>query len=512
MNAAQGTVIAQRADDAGGSDPVTRLTPRERAFVARLEAEKNRDEVLAELKANLQTALEIELATIPIYLFTYYSIVRTATTGEGIDPVQAYANKAGAVIMSVAVEEMLHMSLVGNVLYAMGVEPQLHSQAPAAYPASLPYHNPQGPPGPDGKTAEKVPLGKFSFAQLWHFLQIEYPEPWNGEPKDRDWDTIGQFYSYIRCLLATSFLRDEDFRQGPAARAIQPGNYSPNSTDTVYTTGKYDPWKPAPSARQPEWAGADCYPSAAGTARFANRDDSHTGKSALLSIRSIADAASAIDTICDQGEGQPVPGIGPSPYDDPSKDEESHYLKFLTLQAQFQDYQGTRETLPATPRPPSPQLPTISDGALQEAGLVIDFPDNPTTASYGPLGPVSDFCNACFEYMLMMTETIYRVPPEQQKLFFNEALHRSMIWVLDSYIHAMSGIELPSGQFMAPTFERYDLGSKKEAFKRLCEAGERAVAAAPPSAQGSIQGCVDTATKVALDSPRMCLPDIAQYW
>ena len=42
----------------------------------------------------------------------------------------------------------------------------------------------------------------------------------------------------------------------------------------------------------------------------------------------------------------PSPTSGPSPDDDPSKDEESHYVKFLTLQAQFDQYPATSETLP----------------------------------------------------------------------------------------------------------------------------------------------------------------------
>ena len=112
-------------------DPITPLTPAEKAFVAHLDATGNRDEVLAELKANLQTAIEIELATIPIYLYTYYSLIRNAESGENIDEAQLYANKAGGVIMSVAVEEMLHMSLSSNVLFSLGVAPLLYGKAPA---------------------------------------------------------------------------------------------------------------------------------------------------------------------------------------------------------------------------------------------------------------------------------------------------------------------------------------------------------------------------------------------
>jgi hypothetical protein len=157
------------------SDPITRLTKAEEQFVHWLNTHRTRVEVLAELKANLQTAIEIEIATIPIYLYTYYSINRNATSGENIGPAELFANKAGGVIMSVAVEEMLHMSLSSNVLFALGVDPQLYGKAPARYPTGLPYHDPKGPPGPNGATAVSIPLARLGFEQLWHFLQIEYP-------------------------------------------------------------------------------------------------------------------------------------------------------------------------------------------------------------------------------------------------------------------------------------------------------------------------------------------------
>ena len=215
--------------------------------------------------------------------------------------------------MSVAVEEMLHMSLSSNILFSMGVMPQLYGKAPAAYPTGLPYHRPKGPAGPNGATAVLIPLAKLSFEQLWHFLQIEYPEAWDALPQDRNWQTIGQFYSYIRCLLSTKFVTDADFQHGPARPAIQPYNYSPNNVDTVYPSGKFDPWKPAPPEPTPGWAQSDSYPSAAAAAVYPDSADSHAGPTELVTVRSRRDAAEAIDTICDQGEGDPVPGNGPSP-------------------------------------------------------------------------------------------------------------------------------------------------------------------------------------------------------
>jgi hypothetical protein len=505
------------------SDPITPLTPAEKAFVDHLNTTSNRDEVLGWLKRDLQTAIEIELATIPIYLNTYYSLVRNTTTGEGVGPLEQFVNKAGGVIMSVAVEEMLHMSLSSNILFSLGVAPQLYGRAPKQYPTPLPYHKRVGPKGPHGGTDVLIPQARLSFEQLWRFLQVEYPEQWNAPPQDREWQTIGQFYSYIRCLISTRFITDADFQHGPSASAIQPFNYSPNNVDTVYPTGKFDPWTPAPPVPQPSWASA---PSASAAAVYPDAPDSHAGPAELVTISSRRDAAIAIDTICDQGEGYPTPDVGPGPDDDPSKDEESHYVKFLTLQAQFAEYTGTTEQLPAQPKPPPQQTPVMHDSALLKAQLVIDFPDNPTTAGYPvQYQPIAAFCSACFQYMLIMTETIYRVPPARQKLFFNEALHRSMIWVLDKYIRTIRDIPLGNGKYMAPVFENVDLGPRENSFQALIAYGAKAIAAAYTVSAGLdpnsalYQAMTNVIYYVCVATPQpdstytgSTLPDVGPYW
>lgn len=507
-------------------DPATQLTPAEQALVAWLNANKTRDQVLDELAADLQLALQVELATIPIYLYAYYSLQRGAVSGVEIDHKQAYTNKAAGVIMSVAVEEMLHMSLVANLIYATGGAPLLYGNSPKAYPTTLPGHNPIGPKGPGGGTAELIPLAGFSFEQLWNFLKIEYPEQYDAIPQDANWQTIGQLYSYVRCLVSTQFLTDADFQLGATSSAIQPYNYSPNNVDTIYPSGKFDPWKPAPPSPRPSWG--DGYRSAAKIAVFPSREDSHAGPAQLMTIGSRADALLAIDTICDQGEGYPVPGMGPSPYDDPTKRELSHYVKFLTLQSQLARYNGTDETLPAQPPPPPPLLPTMTLEALVKAQLVFPFPTNPTVASYpSDLQPIATFCNALFQYMLIMTETVFRVPPENQKLFFNESLHRSMIWVLDKYIQTMRNIPLPNGDVMAPTFEFVDLGTQATSYAALVSCAQNAVNAAQALAtsQSTPQSLVWVYNNIiyyAGVSPAVNLPsgpasgpflaDVSPYW
>lgn len=130
--------------------------------------------------ASLQSAVELEHATIPVYLYALYSL-NPATNTE-----------IGAIISSVVVEEMLHMTLASNVLNALGGSPQIDT------PAFIPTY-----PGPlpGGVEADlTVNLAPFSMTQLETFLQIEQPEdPLNikalGAPADTI--TIGEFYTAI---------------------------------------------------------------------------------------------------------------------------------------------------------------------------------------------------------------------------------------------------------------------------------------------------------------------------
>ncbi len=485
-----------------GSDPLRPLTPSEREMVAMLE-QLSREEILQQLKQNLQTAIEIELATIPIYLYTYYSIERTVTTAEQLDPASQFANKAGGVIMSVAVEEMLHMSLSSNILYSLGEAPQMYLHSPSPYPTPLPYHNPVGPPGPEGGRKVLIPLAKFGYEQFWHFLQIEYPEKVDAWPEDRNWNTIGQFYSYIRCLICCKQITDEDFQVNGADTQIQSYNYSPNNIDTVHPSGKFNSWGIPPVQGEPCPPPGNGCPSAAAAAEYSNQPDSHAGPTELMTVSSKLEALQAIATICDQGEGYEHRAT-----DDPSRTEYSHYYKFLRLQAQLQRYPDHVEKLPSLPVPPDPIEPTVTDDELAE--VIANFPDNPITRPVGVIGnsyvypeeywALSDLCNGVYQYMFIMTETVYRVPDQGQKLFFNEGMHRSMIWVLDKLIQAMRRFELADGHVLAPTFENFNLGSRQEAYGNLIGLTE---AITDNSQLQAVSGIIDNIKT---------LPDVSQYW
>ena len=68
---------------------------------------------LSSLRAHLQVALQVEHATIPPYL-TAWASLRAGTNTEAV-----------AIIRSVMIEEMLHLTQVANLLNAVGGRPRL---------------------------------------------------------------------------------------------------------------------------------------------------------------------------------------------------------------------------------------------------------------------------------------------------------------------------------------------------------------------------------------------------
>ncbi len=504
----------------------TFLTPAEQQYIEDELAGKSKEEILAELKQHLQTAVEIELATIPIYLYTYYSVERNERTGQNMKPADLFADMAGGVTMSVAVEEMLHLSLSSNIYFALtGEPPELYGRSPGPYPTALPHHNPQGPPGPGGQTDTKVliPLAKLGYDQLWHFLQIEYPEGSDAPPQGSDWDTIGQFYSYIRCLIAAPQVTDDDFTKGDPKYQIQPYNFSPNSIDTAYPKSEFDPWgfPPPPGSSSGQAASnGEVAPNAAAAAVFTNNPHAHEGpqQTELQTVTCKVDALYALATICDQGEG-----FQHERYDDPEGTEESHYYKFLTLQSMFPEYVHHRETLPDVPAPPPVPEQSISEQELAE--VVVNFPTNPTAAYYEGVysnlttapkvnyQPLADFVSGVYQYMLILTESIFKVKDvgddvpgsevpvlENQKLFFNLSMHQTMIWLLDKIVQGMRALDLGNGQKVAPTFENIDLGDRGQAFEHVVALG-RAMAGQPY--YENFKYYVDMAA---------ALPDVSTLW
>jgi CDGSH-type Zn-finger protein len=131
---------------------------------------------LESLREHLQWAIEVEHCTIPPYLSALYSIK------PGCNP------EAREVVLSVFLEEMLHMTLAANILNAVGGRPQIDKpDFLRQYPLSLPHSS----------GAFLVPIMKFSPEAVDVFLQIEKPADHDIEPAEDQYHTIGEFYASI---------------------------------------------------------------------------------------------------------------------------------------------------------------------------------------------------------------------------------------------------------------------------------------------------------------------------
>jgi len=135
----------------------------------------------------LRTAIRLEHATIPPYLYALYSLKRV--------------NRAAAdVIRSVVTEEMAHMVLAANVLAALGARPdEPDSQFVTAYPDPLP-----------DLIAEHLDVGLSPFSMnLVKSVFMEIEEPSREDPEGM---TIGRFYTDIidalRALPESAFIAD----------------------------------------------------------------------------------------------------------------------------------------------------------------------------------------------------------------------------------------------------------------------------------------------------------------
>ena len=144
---------------------------------------------LAEAQEQLQTAIGVELGTLPPYLYAMFSIPQ----GENVESAE--------LIKSVLMEEMVHMCLASNILNALGGDPRI---TPPTYPGELPGHI-----GPDGK-ALTVSLLPFSQAAMQQGMNIEQPETPPDFPvrelalpqADTGPVTIGMFYDALDAFLA----------------------------------------------------------------------------------------------------------------------------------------------------------------------------------------------------------------------------------------------------------------------------------------------------------------------
>lgn len=139
----------------------------------------------------LRVTMEVKLSTIPPYLSALYSIKPSDTSQE---PGYGRNQPAYDVIHSVVMEEMLHLTLAGNILNATGGAALLNDPefVPASPTQLLDSYIEEG-----GELFE-VPLQGLTEDAIDVFMRIELPERPHAPPRVKGWHSIGQFYDGLK--------------------------------------------------------------------------------------------------------------------------------------------------------------------------------------------------------------------------------------------------------------------------------------------------------------------------
>lgn len=126
---------------------------------------------------HLRWAMSLELSTIPPYLTAMYSL--QDATGDDYQ-----------VVKSVVIEEMLHLTLVCNLMVSVGGEPRFDAKSVPEYPTYIPHHAAGGP---------YISLQPLSTSVVQDtFCAIEAPSNQSTPAAEGNhFETIGQFYMAI---------------------------------------------------------------------------------------------------------------------------------------------------------------------------------------------------------------------------------------------------------------------------------------------------------------------------
>jgi rubrerythrin len=245
-----------------------------------------------DLKQYLHLAMQLEHATIPVYLTALYSIVPGTNTD------------ASRILRVVAVEEMLHLTLAANLLNSIGGQPDLTAKGfVPRFPTPL----------PDGETDFKVSLMKFSREAVETFCKIERPAiAQAGQPRHRTRTTPGDRLAPVPHDDSLSFYSIGEFyaeiRRGFVSLHEQLGAAMFCGDPSFQVTGKYY----------------------------------YSGGGKLSPVSGLESATAAIDLIAGQGEG-----YGGHIFDEDG--EIAHYYRFDQLRHGRYYQQGDAHGVPTGP-------------------------------------------------------------------------------------------------------------------------------------------------------------------
>lgn len=371
------------------------------------------------LFSHLYDAARLEMSTIPLYLYAAYSIEAQNVSQWSAGP------GAFRLIKSIVIEEMLHLSLVRNLIVAIGYGDHIrfcHRAFVPVFPAPMLHRVPE-------LELKLAPLTTELVRDV--FMPLELPEKKGAPPESGEYQTIGQFYKAIH----DGFRRLCGVEPGPSFRpdpAKEKALFAHNRLDLQYTNTYWN----------------------------------EGGGGAPVVVHDLHSALTAINVIVEQGEGmdpdqQEVP-LDPA---DPLPDlkaglvEFPHYVKFKR----------------------------IADG-WEPIGEVYEVPENPRVSEY-PEGPVRDLGQlacAAYTYVLAMLDEIYDTsgmdvkpgatsPRYGLERTFIAAMQGLLFGVIKELVRTPITEGLYRGSHAAPTFEYYEFPEDRSLTAHLKELCERVV-------------------------------------
>jgi Ferritin-like len=368
------------------------------------------------LVTHLHQAAQVEMSTIPMYLYAAYSIDTKGHTqwNPGIS--------AARTIIAVAIEEMLHLCLVRNLIVAIGAGNRIKfydKEFMPTYPSNMLHRVPLLP----------LVLSECSTELMDSvFMPLEYPAQRGAKAQSNQYETLGQFYMAIQDGL-NNVDRSEGSKLWRYAEHNAPWQY-----DNAY------------------W----------------NRD----GGGLPVEITDLHTAQAALNMVVEQGEGvDPDKAIVPVDPISPREgiEELSHYARFSRIQRGIEVIGKVRNV---------PFCPTVADHVDPENPFK-------TPITHPPALCLAILFNAAYCYTLAMLDKLYELPshfePKKQSPRYH--LERTFIAAMQGLLYPIADLltrtpgtnegDLTAG----PTFEYYKFdppqpdGTKtmKDQLLKLCD-------------------------------------------
>ncbi|MFI0353354.1 ferritin-like protein [Actinomadura sp. 9N407] len=388
-----------------------------------------------DLADHLYVAAQVELSTIPLYLYSVYSM-RVGGHSQWSAPRGVLRTITG-----IAIEEMLHLALVRNLMVAIGYGDYITFYNPdflPFYPSLMMFrHNPKDTDGHD----LMLSLEPLSTSQVSTFRRVEMPDhvdPSGQKPEEHP-DAPGQYTSL-----------------GAFYREIELG------------FEKLD--------RDIKWALSDV------RKQYKRGFWNEFGNGKPIRVYDLATAKEALNIIIDQGEGtvrdhkriQISPGV----------DDYTHYEKFLRIERGEEGIGAGNGTpnMEVSIDDPRVTWPVVSSPSID------DFTEREQPAIHS----LMELFNAAYCYTLCLLDEIYQHSTHDVKTTTlpggRKERHSRRYGLERNGIAAMQGILYPiahalvstpittgtyKGRHAGPSFEYYDFakgrGSKKKQLVDLCD-------------------------------------------